>query len=150
MSSQSISFRPTAVIKQIPWRFDRKGALGLFLILVTFSLVGWLYLGQASMITSSTIKIDNLQQEIALLNQQNSELSLEIAELESITRVQERARALGFAPTQPENIRYLSVSDFPALEDQPTADTTVATENQPATEPNWFTYLSAWITGNAE
>jgi hypothetical protein len=74
MASQSISFRPAAVIKQLPWGLDKKAALGLVLILVTFSLVGWLYLGQASVITSSTLQIEELQREINLLSQQNAEL----------------------------------------------------------------------------
>ena len=43
MASQSISFRPTAVIRQIPWSLDQRAAFGLLLILITFSLVGWLY-----------------------------------------------------------------------------------------------------------
>ncbi len=83
MSSQSISFRPAAVIRQIPWSLDKKAAIGFLLVLVTFSLVGWLYLGQASIITSSTLQIEKLQQEIKLINQQNAELVLEIAKLES-------------------------------------------------------------------
>jgi len=114
MASQSISFRPAKVIKQLPWSLDRKAALGFILILVTFSLVGWLYLGQASVITSSTMKIDDLRQEIELLNHQNSELAHGIAELESINRVEARARELGFAPTNPANIRYLNVPSYPA------------------------------------
>ena len=147
MASQSINFRPAKVVKQLPWSLDRKAALGFLLILVTFSLVGWLYLGQASVITSSTMKIDSLRQEIDLLNHQNSELTLEIAELESITRVEARARELGFAPTNPANIRYLSVPNAPAP--APEVATT-SSENQAfesAPWQAWLDLLAAKIVG---
>jgi cell division protein FtsL len=147
MASQSISFRPAKIARQLPWSLDRKAALGFLLILVTFSLVGWLYLGQASVITSSTMKIDSLRQEIDLLNHQNSELTLEIAELESITRVETRARELGFAPANPANIRYLSVPN--ALDSEVGASIT-SSENQAfksAPWQAWLDVLAAKIVG---
>ena len=147
MASQSINFRPTAVIKHIPWSLDKKTALGLLLILATFSLVGWLYLGQASLITSSTLQIERLQQEIKLVNQQNAELALEIAEIESLSRIEERARALGFAPTDPANIRYLPVDHYPSL----SAATALPDFQQPPpveqTWQIWLDNLMAWIVG---
>ncbi|MFQ5575449.1 MAG: septum formation initiator family protein [Anaerolineae bacterium] len=151
MSSQSISFKPAAVIKQLPWSIDKKAALGFLLILVTFSLIGWLYLGQASLITSSTLKVDRLRREIDMLNQQNSDLALEIARLESISRVEERARALGFGPTNPANIRYLTVTGYPATE----ADE-AATEAAPEPAPpaslwqRWLNTTAAWIADDSD
>jgi len=146
MASQSISFRPATVIRQIPWELDKKAAVGLLLILVTFSLVGWLYLGQASVITSSTLQIEKLQQDIELINQQNAELALEIAELESLTRVEESARALGFAPTDPAVIRYLPVDDYPT-----TAQTgLILIPNPPQSEAVWQLWIdnfAAWVAG---
>jgi hypothetical protein len=148
MASQSISFRPAAVIKRLPWSLDRKAASGLLLILVTFSLVGWLYLGQASVITSSTLQIEAIQQEIDLLNQRNAELALEIAQFESINRIEEKARAMGFNPTDPANIRYLPVDHYPAP-DQATLPYSVAPGPQPeeSTWRLWLDSLTAWIAG---
>lgn len=148
MASQSISFRPAAVIRQIPWRLDRKTALGLLLILTTFSLVGWLYLGQASVITSSTLQIEKLQREIQLVNQHNAELALEIADLESLSQIEERARALGFQPTNPTQIRYLPVSNYPPL----TTDEELpyAAQNSKPEERTWQIWLDsfmAWAAG---
>ncbi|RME50629.1 MAG: hypothetical protein D6796_02550 [Caldilineae bacterium] len=149
MSSQSISFRPATVIRQLPWSLDKKAALGLLLLLLTFSLVGWLYLGQASFITSSTLRVDELRQEIDLLKQANNDLSLEIAELEAITRVQERARALGFAPTPPENIRYLAVEDYPATI-APDIPPPPAAGDRPSLWQRWMESVTAWLTGDGE
>ena len=150
MSSQSIGFTPTSVIKRLPWSFDKKAAVGLLLILVTFSLVGWLYLGQASVITSSTLKTDRLRQEIDLLNRQNSELALQIAQLESIIRIENKAKALGFAPTPSENIRYLMANNYPVT---PTSDPPVISiYTAPPKDQLWQIWLDnvmVWIEGRS-
>ena len=148
MASQSISFRPTAVIRHIPWGLDQRAALGLLLILITFSLVGWLYLGQASVITSSTLQIERLQQEIALLDQQNAELALEIAEIESLNQVKQRAQALGFAPVNPTAIRYLPIEDFPTTISHNGPELIQNTEPDDALWQFWLDGLTAWILGS--
>ncbi len=151
MSSQSISFQPASVIKKLPWSFDKKAALGLLLILVTFSLVGWLYLGQASIITSSTLRIDKLRQETDLLERQNVDIALEIAEFESINHIETRARELGLGPTQPTNIRYLAVQNYPA---PAPVDELEASLETPTAETSsgkmWLNSAAAWITGSSE
>lgn len=151
MSSQSISFRPTTIIKRLPWSFDKKAALGFLLILVTLSLVGWLYLGQASIITSSTLEMDQLRHQIQILTQKNSELAFEIAQLESITRVEQRARDMGFAPTSPQNIRYLVTPNYPVV-DTPAPEVLV-THTAPPKDPLWQVWLDnvmAWVEGQSE
>ena len=147
MASQSITFRPTAVIRQIPWSLDRRAALGLLLILGTFSLVGWLYLGQASVITSSTLQIEKLQQQIELANQQNVELVIEIAEIESLSSVKERARVMGFAPTRATEIRYIPVSNYPATVSE--KEVILAPDSPKTTSAweIWGDYMAAWVTG---
>ena len=148
MASQSISFRPAAVIEQIPWSFDKKAALGLLLILVTFSLVGWLYLGQASVITSVTLQIEKLQRQTQLVNQQNAELALEIAKLESLNRIEEKARALGFQPTNPANIRYLPINNYPITTAED--DLVYVTKHPTPQEATWQIWLDsfvAWVAG---
>src|SRR5687767_2174242 len=112
MSSQTmISLKPQNVIRQIPWRLDSRAALGFVLILITFSLVGWLYLTQASVVTTTSYRIDELRLELDHLKNQNAALILEIAELEALSRVEVRARELGFKPTT--EIDYVSVPNYP-------------------------------------
>jgi hypothetical protein len=106
-----ISLRPKNVIRQIPWRLDSNAALGFILILAAFSLIGWLYLTQASAVTTTSYRIDELRVELDQLKNRNGVLILEIAELEAISRVETRARELGFAPAT--NIKYLSVANYP-------------------------------------
>src|SRR5262245_49314290 len=112
MSSQTmISLKPQNIIRHIPWRLDSKAALGFVLILITFSLVGWLYLTQASAVTTTSYRIDEMRLELDQIKNQNATLILEIAELETLSRVEARARELGFEPTTA--VHYLSVPNYP-------------------------------------
>lgn len=111
-SNTMISLRPENVIRQIPWRLDSKAALGFLLILLTFSLVGWLYLSQASAVTTTSYRIDELRVELDQIKNQNAALILEIAELEAMSRVETRARELGFVPAT--ELKYLPVPNYPA------------------------------------
>ena len=79
-----ISLRPENVIRQLPWRVDSKAALGFLLLLATFSLVGWLYLTQASAVTATSYRIDALRLELDQIKNQNAALTLEIAQLEAL------------------------------------------------------------------
>lgn len=150
MSSQSISFRPVAVIKQLPWRLGKKTTVSYLLLLGVFSLIGLLYLGQASLVTSSTMQIDKLSQQINQLNQKNDELTMEIAQVESISRIKARASELGFAPTPPENIRYLSAVNYPAVSPTdyliPTSSFSTPTSHDPLKE-TWLDIVAGWIAG---
>ena len=110
-SNTMISLRPENVMKHLPWRLDSKAALGFILILATFSLVGWLYLTQASAVTATSYRIDELRLELDQIEKQNAALKLEIARLEALPHIESRARELGFEPTT--NVRYLPVSNYP-------------------------------------
>lgn len=158
MSSNTtiISFRPRHVIRQLPWRLDSKAALGFLLILATFSLVGWLYLTQASAVTTTTYRIDELRLELDRLRNENAALTLEIAQLEALAHVEKRAQNLGFAPTT--NVRYLVVDNYPiSTEEEPEmaaySDITVQTRDNGAEADqeqvrwwvNWLDRFTAWL-----
>lgn len=90
---------------------DARTAIGFLLILVLVSLLGWLYLTQASQITTTGYRIYELEGERARLQRDNAKLMLEVAELERLENVEARARQLGFVP--PERVEYLVVADYP-------------------------------------
>ena len=106
-----INWKPENVVNRLPWRLDSKAAVGFLLILATFSLVGWLYLTQASAVTATRYRIDRLRLELDQLENQNAALALEIAQLENISRIEVRARELGLGATT--NVRYLPVANYP-------------------------------------
>ncbi len=116
MSSQTLHpvqtlLRPGSLAQRITWQLERKAALGMLLILITVSLVGWLYLTQASSIATTSFQIEQLRAELLILNQQNAHLELEIAKWEALPRVEQRARELGFGP--PGQVLYLPVPNYP-------------------------------------
>jgi cell division protein FtsL len=83
----------------------------MLLVLITLSLVGWLYLTQASSLTTTSFQIEQLRAELAVLKQQNAQLELKIAEWEDLPRIEQRARKLGFGP--PSRVIYLPVPNYP-------------------------------------
>lgn len=152
-----ISLRPENVIRQLPWRVDSKAALGFLLLLATFSLVGWLYLTQASAVTTTSYRIDELRLELDQIKNQNAALTLEIAQLQALSRVEARALELGFAPTT--NVRYLPVTDYPMpLEPQKHASGVIQPDrtldrSRAAFDPaRWWTdtldNFAAWLEGS--
>lgn len=90
---------------------DARTAIGSLLILILVSLLGWLYLTQASQVTTTGYRIYELERERARLQRENAKLMLEIAELERLEVVEARAGQLGFMP--PERVEYLLVADYP-------------------------------------
>jgi cell division protein FtsL len=120
MSSQTIHsiqtlLRPGSLAQSINWRLERKAALGMLLILITLSLIGWLYLTQASSLTTTSFQIEQLRAELGVLKQQNAQLELEIAEWEALPRIEQRARELGFGP--PSQVLYLPVANYPVSDE---------------------------------
>ncbi len=103
--------RPGSLARRIAWRIERKAALGMLLVLITVSLVGWLYLTQASSIAATNFQIERLRTELTTLNQQNAQMELEIAGWETLPRIEQRARELGFGPAR--QVLYLPVPDYP-------------------------------------
>jgi hypothetical protein len=90
---------------------NARTAIGSLLILILVSLLGWLYLTQASQVTTTGYRIYELERERARLQRENAKLMFEIAELERLEDVEARARQLGFVP--PEQVEYLVVADYP-------------------------------------
>jgi cell division protein FtsL len=83
----------------------------MLLILITVSLVGWLFLTQASSLATISFQIEQLRVELSVLDQQNAQLELETAAWEALPRIEKRARELGFEP--PTQVLYLSVPNYP-------------------------------------
>jgi hypothetical protein len=102
---------------------DARTAIGSLLILILVSLLGWLYLTQASQVTTTGYRIYELERERARLQRENAKLMLEIAELERLEVVETRARQLGFLP--PAQVEYLVVADYPP--DHPSSGQPAAT-----------------------
>jgi hypothetical protein len=106
--------RPGNLAQRFMWRLERKDALGVLLVIFIVSLVGWLYLTQANATASVNLAAEENRELLKAIRAENARLKVEIAEWESLVRIEERARELGFAPTT--SALYLSVPGYSVQE----------------------------------
>jgi len=148
-----ISLKPENVIRQLPWRVTSKSALGLVLIFTILSLVGWLYLTQASAVTTTSYQIDEQRLELEHVKNQNAALILEIAQLQTLARIEKRALELGYQPAT--EVKYLTVENYPLPEKSAAPDSAVPVENSvdayvnDVEQPGWLVEkldsLAGWV-----
>lgn len=95
------------------------------LAIILASLIGWLYLTQASWMASTGRRIQKLEKERARLKRENAYLLSQIADLEAPSRLLARAQELGFG--SPERVEHVIVLYHPtstpamAAEEKPSA-----------------------------
>lgn len=104
-------------IKEKRQQFGDRAMLGVLSILVAFSLLGWVYLTQASFVAVTSRRVQELEAEKKRLQEQNLELMVEIAGLESVTRLSRRAQELGFVSASLDETEFLAVAE-PQIPDQ--------------------------------
>lgn len=106
--------------RQLSWLTEAQAALGWGVILVLVALLGVIYLTQASQIAAVGRQVQVLQNELAELRRENSTLEQRIAEAQSLERLQERAIQQGFVQSQPDDIEYLIIENYPIIDLSPT------------------------------
>ncbi len=87
--------------------------LGWGVVLALIALLGAIYLFQTSYIASTGRMVQNLQIEMDEIKRINSELERDIAEAQSLKRLQSEAQKYGFIKANPKDIDYLIVADYP-------------------------------------
>jgi hypothetical protein len=102
-------------IKKDPGKLEGRATAGMLIILVVLSLLGWIYLTQASYVATTSRRIQELEAEKARLEQENLELMAEIAEFESVSRLATRAQELGFVAVVLDDAEFLAVADVPSI-----------------------------------
>lgn len=96
--------------KQPTWSVDASTATGLVLCIALLSLGGWLYLTQASQIAATSIRMRETVEEIEKIERENALLRYQIAQMETIPRIEARAKQLGLGPMYNQTT-YLTVSE---------------------------------------
>jgi len=100
-----------------------RSALGVVLILGTLSLLGWVYLTQASYVATTSCRLRDLEKQKERIEQENWQLMVEIAGLESVSRLASRAQELGFVMAFSDETEFLAVADaLPAQARAPSTD----------------------------
>jgi cell division protein FtsL len=92
-----------------------QAAVGWGLILLIIAVLGVIYLNQSSRIATVGRRVQTLQYDLGVIQRENADLERDIAQAQSITRIQEAAEKMGFVKAQPGNIEYLVVPIYPAV-----------------------------------
>jgi cell division protein FtsL len=92
-----------------------QAAVGWGLILLVIALLGVIYLNQSSKIATVGRRVQTLQYELGILQSENADIEREIAQAQSLSRLQKEAKSMGFVRTQPGSVEYLVVPDYPAI-----------------------------------
>src|SRR5574337_123341 len=101
--------------KQAPWRTQTQAVAAWSVTLLIIAVIGGLYLAVASRAGTAGRDLQRYEAEKSDLTRANDELRAKLAELRSVTRLANRARELGFAPADPDQIEYVAVKDYPVV-----------------------------------
>ena len=115
------------------WLTEAQVALSWGALITLFALVGAIYLFQTSRIAASGRQVQILQNELDEIKQENIELERDIAEAQSLDRLQSDALKQGFTRATPGDVEYLVIPDYPeSPEIMSTPEWTQAFKNQNA------------------
>jgi cell division protein FtsB len=117
---------------------EGRATAGTLIILLVLSLLGWLYLTQASYVATASRRVQDLEQKEAQLQRENMELMAEIAQLDSVSRLAVRAKELGFVKVVPEEADFVLVGALPEIPEVALADSSPMTR--------WLSSVSAQFT----
>jgi cell division protein FtsB len=123
------------------WKMDARAAAGIMFILTLLSLVGWLYLTEASYVAATGYHLEAMRAERDRLRRENAQLAYEVAQLSTQDQVEKRARQLGFAPIS--EAHYLAVTDYPAAGPKIAQNTTVSSSQVTVEGEDWWDSLVA-------
>jgi hypothetical protein len=126
-------------VKEGRWKVGDRTAASMLLVLLALSLLGWVYLTQASRMATTSRRVQDLEEEKTRLQEENLQLMAEIAGLESVSRLCARAQELGFTQALVEDTHFLVVSDLPSVEQ-------VASRTSPPTVGWWDNVASQFTT----
>ena len=92
---------------------EAQAALGWAVVLILGTLLGTIYLTQASSTATVGRRVQILQNELIELKRENSALEQKIAEAQSLDRLQSEAIRQGFIPANPDDVEFVIVEDYP-------------------------------------
>ena len=112
--SEQRQTRPSEQLKQIIWLTEAQAALSWGILIGILAILGAIYLYQASRIATVGRRVQILQDQLDGLKRDNASLEQAIAEAESLERLQSEAARLGFVISEPDDIEYIVIADYPA------------------------------------
>ena len=101
--------------KQFKRLTEAQAVLGWGVILLLSTLLGVIYLSQASSIATIGLRVQNFQEDLEFMKRENSALERQIAEAQSLERLQQESLRLGFIQARSDQIEYIVVPDYPVM-----------------------------------
>ncbi|MCL4272849.1 MAG: hypothetical protein QY328_17880 [Anaerolineales bacterium] len=99
-----------------PWRIQRQWLGNALLLVVVLAMVAALYLNITSQTAVAGRQIQELNAAIIISQQQSSDLQTQLASLTSASAMEQRALELGFRPAEADELEYLVVPGYVALQ----------------------------------
>lgn len=115
----AVNLRPRYILQQV--RVQRlqvsrylklDGGRYLIVVVLLFSLMGLLTLGQTGSLATKGYELAQLQSRQTELLREQSTLQLRLSEAQSLARIERRAIELGMRPTKPEQTRYMTLEHY--------------------------------------
>jgi hypothetical protein len=133
-------------VRQAHWRVQRQW-IGVFLLgLVAVAMVAGIYLNVTVRATLAGREIQLLQVASANNQRSNSDLEIQLASLNSVRAMQQRADAMGFKPADPDSITYVVV---PGYQPQTAVDLStpgIDSSKSRVVLPDYTESLFDWVT----
>ncbi len=133
--------------KRAPSLFEAQAALGWGVIVTLLTLLGVVYLSQASQMIALGYDMQQLTTELKDLQKENTYLEAQIAAGQRVEQLQRQAIELGFSPSGPNDIEYLPVNDYPPTPGQVEAVAPPAPPEPVGGLTSWWRGLSRGFTG---
>ncbi len=99
-------------LRRTPWRTQRQALALAALAFSVAIIIGALYLAQAAAVATLGRQLEERIVVRNRLEQTNEQLRMEIARLQSMARLFERARELGFVLAERDDIEYLVIPGY--------------------------------------
>ena len=101
------------LVRRVGKLTEAQAAMGWGVVLLIITLVGAIYLNQSSKVAAVGRHVQELEYELNQVQRQNDQLKREIAEAQSLERLQREMEHLGFVPSTAIDIEYLVIPDYP-------------------------------------
>src|SRR5574341_2584309 len=83
-------------LRQAPWRTQAQATSLLMALVIVVAVIGALYLAQASRTAAAGRRLQELEAQRQILEQENAQLRAEVASLRSVPRLIAQAEAVGY------------------------------------------------------
>ena len=114
-SSGKSARRTREVARRLNKLTEAQAAMGWGVILLLIMVLGAIYLNQSSKTAAVGRSVQQLDATLGEIQRVNASIERDIAEAQSLDRLQAEATRMGFVPAQSTDIEYRVIENYPAL-----------------------------------